>query len=341
MVTGPSMVDTHRHLTANILRRTVARHERVVFLSRATARSSTQLARLHEVVRRLLTTHRTAAGVWHDLPSVASRRSRILKIFGTDANVVRNAVNVTAVPLTVVQKVPSSGSFTKATLVPRSQTSSAQRIATSGAAGSTAAVPVADMRLLAGRSSRQPSSEAAPTTTPLQRTMPIPAGGGRPDLGSRVTRTIARVLVDPPLAKSAFLSSTVRRHLVRSSEDVYQTQRGIGTIGAPPRERTSVQRGIAPTSPLMDVAHGRTADLPTRRNITHLAPNVDTIQDGTTQEQSTGRNVESPADLYLDGAILGRWIVKYLEQQVVRPNAGVSTVDPRLTPTWTGSSIGI
>jgi len=46
------------------------------------------------------------------------------------------------------------------------------------------------------------------------------------------------------------------------------------------------------------------------------------------------------ADLYIDGAVLGRWVTRHLERQLVRPPSGIAAVDPRLTPGWAGPATG-
>jgi hypothetical protein len=46
------------------------------------------------------------------------------------------------------------------------------------------------------------------------------------------------------------------------------------------------------------------------------------------------------AELHLDGAVLGRWITRYLERQVMRPQVGATGFDQRMTPSWAGAPIG-
>jgi hypothetical protein len=45
-------------------------------------------------------------------------------------------------------------------------------------------------------------------------------------------------------------------------------------------------------------------------------------------------------DVYLDGTLLGRWIVDHLTRSMDRPRAGITGFDPRLTATWPGAPIG-
>jgi hypothetical protein len=46
------------------------------------------------------------------------------------------------------------------------------------------------------------------------------------------------------------------------------------------------------------------------------------------------------AELHLDGAVVGRWITRYLERQITRPQAGATGFDQRMTPSWPGAPIG-
>jgi hypothetical protein len=44
--------------------------------------------------------------------------------------------------------------------------------------------------------------------------------------------------------------------------------------------------------------------------------------------------------IYLEAAELGRWLQDYLSEQIIRPQPGIIAVDPRLTPSWGGPSLG-
>lgn len=46
-------------------------------------------------------------------------------------------------------------------------------------------------------------------------------------------------------------------------------------------------------------------------------------------------------DLYMDGSTLGRWLIKQLNNEVVRPLTGIMAVDLRATPSWGGPSLAI
>lgn len=47
------------------------------------------------------------------------------------------------------------------------------------------------------------------------------------------------------------------------------------------------------------------------------------------------------SNIYLDGSALGRWMTAYFEEQVNRPHAGITAVDPRLGPMFAGPSVGM
>jgi hypothetical protein len=61
-----------------------------------------------------------------------------------------------------------------------------------------------------------------------------------------------------------------------------------------------------------------------------VVPSVDTSE----------ANRPTHAELHLDGAALGRWVTRYLERQVTRPQAGATGFDPRMSPNWAGAPIG-
>jgi hypothetical protein len=58
-------------------------------------------------------------------------------------------------------------------------------------------------------------------------------------------------------------------------------------------------------------------------------------QDGTGKEHDTRQG-----DLYLEGSVLGRWLTQHLNREIIRPRAGIVAVDPRITPSWGGPSLG-
>jgi hypothetical protein len=45
-------------------------------------------------------------------------------------------------------------------------------------------------------------------------------------------------------------------------------------------------------------------------------------------------------EILLDGARFGRLIADRLERHLDRPHAGFTGMDPRITPTWPGASVG-
>jgi hypothetical protein len=58
-----------------------------------------------------------------------------------------------------------------------------------------------------------------------------------------------------------------------------------------------------------------------------------------TRDSDREQNNPRQGDLYLDGPILGRWLTQQLDHELVRPRAGISAVDPRITPSWGGPSL--
>jgi hypothetical protein len=72
------------------------------------------------------------------------------------------------------------------------------------------------------------------------------------------------------------------------------------------------------------------------------AAQMDTERQRATDSPADSQQVDRPefAELHLDGAALGRWITRYLERQVMRPQVGAAGFDSRMTPTWAGAPIG-
>src|SRR6185437_420510 len=64
----------------------------------------------------------------------------------------------------------------------------------------------------------------------------------------------------------------------------------------------------------------------------HKAPN------SSPEDGDTGGSRQSGM-LFLDGQSLGRWIVRHLEDSFARPSLGISGIDPRAMPAWSGSPI--
>ena len=67
---------------------------------------------------------------------------------------------------------------------------------------------------------------------------------------------------------------------------------------------------------------------------TTMRRNPSYIKDEYDNGNSTGRG-----DLHLEGSVLGRWLTQHLTREVIRPRAGIITVDPRITPSWGGPSL--
>jgi hypothetical protein len=77
------------------------------------------------------------------------------------------------------------------------------------------------------------------------------------------------------------------------------------------------------------------------------APSAAAPPSSTTQTSSSvlaSNASDAPATVYaevhLDGTALGRWVIRHLEKQVIRPHAGATGFDPRMTPSWPGAPLG-
>jgi len=59
------------------------------------------------------------------------------------------------------------------------------------------------------------------------------------------------------------------------------------------------------------------------------------------KESNDRQGAGERGDLYMDGSTLGRWLIKQLNNEVVRPRTGIMAVDLRATPSWGGPSLAI
>jgi hypothetical protein len=49
-------------------------------------------------------------------------------------------------------------------------------------------------------------------------------------------------------------------------------------------------------------------------------------------------NVDTSAEIHLDGQILGQWVIDYLQWSLTRPQIGINSVNSRANPTWPGQT---
>lgn len=75
----------------------------------------------------------------------------------------------------------------------------------------------------------------------------------------------------------------------------------------------------------------------TRSSGQHDNPNVVNAPTGSPGKASY---TSEEGIVYLEGDELGRWLQNYLSEQIIRPRQGIMAVDPRLTPSWGGPSLG-
>jgi hypothetical protein len=108
-------------------------------------------------------------------------------------------------------------------------------------------------------------------------------------------------------------------------------------VGAPSQPEWP-SRGASEKLPL-----SRASPVPSRAQ---ADPAIEKPGKSTEQRQAdTDSASEDPvrpayAEIHLDGAALGRWMTRYLERQVMRPQVGTTGFDQRMTPSWPGAPIG-
>jgi hypothetical protein len=79
-----------------------------------------------------------------------------------------------------------------------------------------------------------------------------------------------------------------------------------------------------------------------QRLVSAAAQPPEPLQSRLTEAAADQQQTDRPtyAEVHLDGAALGRWVTRYIERQVTRPQAGATGFDPRMTPNWAGAPIG-
>jgi hypothetical protein len=101
------------------------------------------------------------------------------------------------------------------------------------------------------------------------------------------------------------------------------------SAGSHHTERHRIESVIAAPVPSIAPVGATTAPERMARPLPSVAP-----------QQSRAAPPPAKAELILDGASLGRWMDQRLARAVSRPPSGVTGFDPRLTPVWSGASIG-
>ena len=60
---------------------------------------------------------------------------------------------------------------------------------------------------------------------------------------------------------------------------------------------------------------------------------------GFSRENTSATTTASFGDIFIDGNMLGRWVVRHLERVLTRPTLGSTGVDPRVVAAWPGMPI--
>lgn len=166
------------------------------------------------------------------------------------------------------------------------------------------------------------SSKAPVLTMKEQRALPPPpvgAASGRAISQAAVRATPSRSESAAPPASRAASSSPV------------------GTsVAPPPRPSTGNQalrrsEGAAPTT-------ARAADAPVAA-LPQRLPAVRT--EANSNEKTESRSGPAEGDVYLDGALVGRWLSRYLAREAGLPSSGPTGFDPRRTPQRPGATAGV
>jgi len=181
-----------------------------------------------------------------------------------------------------------------------------------------------------------------------------PRGQGRPSLTRRDTATSAGLLY--ARATIGRLEDNVRRSVGKEiawtgTKNTSDREREIAAFRRAAGQRLTAvalngvsmsQSVVQPhmclerfANPVAGVAPMRSAG-PTPRTYGGGAERWSTAGNGFAQG-----GMSNSTEIHLDGGVLGRWIVRYLGELVTQPHAGITAVDPRLTPTWAGSPIGM
>jgi hypothetical protein len=78
---------------------------------------------------------------------------------------------------------------------------------------------------------------------------------------------------------------------------------------------------------------------PSSRSSMLLRPKTAESSSSDAQDSIAEPNKIGRGSLFLDGAALGRWLMQYLDREIMRPRGGIMAVDPRATPSWGGPSL--
>lgn len=127
----------------------------------------------------------------------------------------------------------------------------------------------------------------------------------------------------PHQRRSALISEDGRSGAVRSRQ---QVENQAAATGEKLTETATIAVSIVSRSPT-------TAASSTTRGSHEWDPSLGS---GTGNRRQTGQG-----ELILEGSTLSRWLTQKLNQAMTRPPVGITGVDPRIAPAWTGPSSGL
>lgn len=163
-------------------------------------------------------------------------------------------------------------------------------------------------------------------TRPFQTTaaQPIAPGAAVGLLVSRVRSGGSPLEIGRPFKESAIQSR--RQRVVATAPFAHYR---VGDEPGDPFIRSAISRGGTALSPLSS---------PTFAVSRSKVPPTNPLE----KENGINGNSRSlQGELYLDDSMLGRWLTQYLSREVIRPRTGIMAIDPRVTPSWGGPSLGI
>ncbi len=94
-------------------------------------------------------------------------------------------------------------------------------------------------------------------------------------------------------------------------------------------------------SPLVSLRTDRIQSALQVRISTAFGDNTPPSRADRIQASNDSRREIRHGDLYLEGSVLGRWLIQHLNREIIRPRSGMMAVDPRITPPWGASSLAM
>jgi len=212
--------------------------------------------------------------------------------------------------------------------------------------------PQPDLGLLpAGTPAASPAPAAPPAASsaaPTPRAQPLSQARAPRSLDIVDLQSFARRLTPPDAPPAPAPAMTVPTQ----DPTVYRTDIRRGTqpaprpmLAAPPPAGQSsraagerrIERVVAPTSPAAPAIPVPVAPTPGP-----MAPGAATpfARPAAPPPRTADAPASGHGDVYLDGTLIGRWMVDHLAQEAGRPPAGLTGFDPRMSRIWPGAPIG-